>query len=116
MCGKKIKNFFYCTYDVELSVIVFKVYDCLWLGVRVRAATMGILYRKVLRLRNLRDKTVGEVTLMVFVHGIFFLKNAEFEKYCMDKLLLCVQNRSGEHHEGLVQNYCNYLILYKELQ
>ncbi|XP_052214648.1 ATP-binding cassette sub-family C member 5-like isoform X1 [Dreissena polymorpha] len=30
-------------------------------GVRVRGATMGLLYQKVLRLRNLGDKTVGEL-------------------------------------------------------
>jgi hypothetical protein len=31
------------------------------LGVRVRAATQAILFRKILKLRSLQDKTVGEV-------------------------------------------------------
>ncbi|XP_052784055.1 ATP-binding cassette sub-family C member 5-like isoform X2 [Mya arenaria] len=30
-------------------------------GVRVRSATMGLLYKKVLKLRSLEDKTVGEL-------------------------------------------------------
>jgi len=50
------------------------------------------------------------------------------EKYCKfyNKMFVIKYNLSGneqhsigwtyDHFEGLVQNYCNYLILYKELQ
>lgn len=33
-------------------------------GMRVREASMGLLYRKMLRLRSLKDKKIGEVSVL----------------------------------------------------
>ena len=36
-------------------------------GMRARAAAMGLLYRKMQRLRSLKDKKIGEVCVCVCV-------------------------------------------------
>ena len=36
-------------------------------GMRARAAAMGLLYRKMQRLRSLKDKKIGEVRVCVCV-------------------------------------------------
>ena len=34
-------------------------------GIKVRGAAMGLLYKKILRLRSLKDKKIGEVGSLI---------------------------------------------------
>lgn len=42
----------------------FQVVTMFVAGMRVREASMGLLYRKMLRLRSLKDKKIGEVSVL----------------------------------------------------